>query len=93
MNNAIQQLNGVTQQNASSSEELATSAEELAAQAEQLKEIISFFYMEDNNRGSFNESRKRAEASNSGRISGNSSARQLSTFKGDSKGDSEFTTF
>lgn len=43
MNKAIQQLNNITQQNASSSEELATSAEELAGQAENLKGILSFF--------------------------------------------------
>lgn len=43
INNAIQQLNSVTQQNAASSEELASSAGKLAEQAEQLRDIISFF--------------------------------------------------
>lgn len=43
INNAVQDLNKVTQQNASSSEELATNAEELTSQADQLKELISFF--------------------------------------------------
>lgn len=47
VNDAIQQLNEVTQQNAAASEEMATSAEELAAQAEQLKELISFFNVEN----------------------------------------------
>ncbi len=47
INNAIQQLNTVTQQNAASSEELATSSEELSSQAEQLKELISFFKLND----------------------------------------------
>ncbi len=47
VNNAIQQLNQVTQQNASSSEELATSAEELAGQADQLKELISYFSIDE----------------------------------------------
>lgn len=47
INNAIQQLNTITQQNAAASEELATSAEEMASQAEQLKEIISYFRIED----------------------------------------------
>jgi len=47
VNSAIQQLNQVTQQNAASSEELATSAEELSGQADQLKQIISFFKVED----------------------------------------------
>ncbi len=43
INNAIQQLNGVTQQNAAASEELATSAEEMTGQADQLKDLVSFF--------------------------------------------------
>ncbi len=47
VNNAIQQLNQVTQQNAASSEELATSSEELSSQAEQLREIISYFKVDE----------------------------------------------
>ena len=47
VNNAIQQLNQVTQQNAAASEEMATSSEELSTQAEQLKEIISFFKIDN----------------------------------------------
>lgn len=52
INSAIQQLNQVTQQNAAASEELATSSEELSGQAEQLKELISFFKV-DNNSASY----------------------------------------
>jgi Methyl-accepting chemotaxis protein len=47
INNALIQLNQVTQQNASASEELATTSEELANQAEQLREIISFFKIQE----------------------------------------------
>jgi len=47
VNNALQQLNQVTQQNASGSEELATNAEELASQAENLKQIISYFKLDN----------------------------------------------
>ena len=47
INNAIQQLNNITQQNAAASEELATSSEELASQADQLKEMISFFKVDE----------------------------------------------
>ena len=43
VNTAIQGLNSITQQNAASSEELATSAEELSSQADQLRDMISFF--------------------------------------------------
>lgn len=45
---AIMQLNSVTQQNAAASEQLATSSEELASQAEQLKDIVSFFRIDEN---------------------------------------------
>ena len=48
VNSAIQQLNQVTQQNAAASEEMATSSEELSGQATQLKELISFFKVEEN---------------------------------------------
>lgn len=47
INDAMQQLNQVTQQNAATSEEMAASAEELSAQAEQLRDIISFFKLDD----------------------------------------------
>ena len=47
INSAIQQLNLVTQQNAASSEEMATSAEELSSQAESLKEVVSYFIIEE----------------------------------------------
>jgi methyl-accepting chemotaxis protein len=47
INVALQQLNLVTQQNAASSEELATSSEELSSQADQLKDLISFFKVDD----------------------------------------------
>ncbi len=49
INGAIQQLSQVTQQNAAASEEMATSSEELASQADQLREIISYFKIEENN--------------------------------------------
>lgn len=47
VNNAIQQLNQVIQQNAAASEEMASSSEELSGQAEQMKEVVSFFTIED----------------------------------------------
>ena len=50
INSAIVQLNQVTQQNAAAAEEMATSTEELASQAEHLREMISFFKV-DNNAG------------------------------------------
>ncbi len=43
VNNALQQLDQVTQSNASASEELASTSEELSAQASQLQGAISFF--------------------------------------------------
>jgi methyl-accepting chemotaxis protein len=47
VNSAVQQLNSVTQQNAAASEELATNAEELASQAQQLKDLVSYFKVDD----------------------------------------------
>lgn len=47
MNTVMQQLNNVAQQNAAASEELATSSEEMNSQAEQLKEVVSFFKIDD----------------------------------------------
>jgi methyl-accepting chemotaxis protein len=46
INEAIQQLDKVTQQNAGSSEEMSSTSEELAAQAEELQASIAFFKVE-----------------------------------------------
>jgi len=43
VNNAMEQLDKVSQQNASSSEELAATSEEMSSQAQQLQEMIAFF--------------------------------------------------
>ncbi|MBK9989524.1 MAG: HAMP domain-containing protein [Verrucomicrobia bacterium] len=43
INKAIQELDGIIQQNASASEQLAASSEQLASQAEQLQTAIQFF--------------------------------------------------
>jgi len=43
INTAMNQLNQITQQNASSSEELAATAEEMSGQAEQLQQLMGFF--------------------------------------------------
>ncbi len=53
VNSAIQQLNTVIQQNAAASEELSSGAEEMASQAEQLKELISFFTVENTHKSEF----------------------------------------
>jgi methyl-accepting chemotaxis protein len=47
INNAMDQLNKITQQNASSSEELAATSEEMSGQAAQLQELIAFFTVAD----------------------------------------------
>jgi methyl-accepting chemotaxis protein len=43
INTAMDQLNKITQQNASSSEELAATSEEMSGQAAQLQDLIGFF--------------------------------------------------
>jgi len=50
VNKAIQQLSQVTNENAASAEELATSTEELSSQAELLKDVISFFKLDNKQR-------------------------------------------
>jgi methyl-accepting chemotaxis protein len=48
VNQAIIQLDTVTQQNASSAEELASASEEIAAQAAMLQQMINYFKVTDN---------------------------------------------
>lgn len=50
INTAMNQMNQITQTNASSSEELAATAEEMTSQAEQLLELVGFFQLEQNSR-------------------------------------------
>lgn len=45
INNAMMQLNQITQQNASASEELAATSEEMSGQSEQLQRLMSFFHI------------------------------------------------
>jgi methyl-accepting chemotaxis protein len=47
VNSALQQLNQIVQQNAANAEEMASSSEELAAQADSLKDLVSFFKVEE----------------------------------------------
>jgi methyl-accepting chemotaxis protein len=47
INEAIQQLDKVTQHNASASEEMSATSEELASQAEELQETLAFFQTEN----------------------------------------------
>jgi methyl-accepting chemotaxis protein len=46
VNSAIQQLDKVTQRNASSAEEMSSTSETLAVQATELQELIGFFRSE-----------------------------------------------
>ncbi|MFI3158597.1 MAG: methyl-accepting chemotaxis protein [Methylococcaceae bacterium] len=47
INTAMDQLNQITQQNASSSEELAATSEEMSGQAAQLQDLMAFFTVTD----------------------------------------------
>lgn len=47
INGAMGQLNQATQQNASASEELAATAEEMGGQAGQLRQLMSFFHLDE----------------------------------------------
>src|SRR5690606_39087132 len=46
INDAMEQLNQLTQNNASSSEELSATAEEMSAQAEELQRVMAFFKLD-----------------------------------------------
>ena len=48
INTAMDQLNKITQQNASSSEQLAATSEEMSGQAMQLQDLMAFFTVDDN---------------------------------------------
>lgn len=47
INSALSQLSQVTQENSAGSEEMASNTEELSSQAEQLRDLISFFKVEN----------------------------------------------
>ncbi|HET6438720.1 MAG TPA: methyl-accepting chemotaxis protein [Anaeromyxobacter sp.] len=47
INKAMEQVDQVTQRNASSAEELASTAEEMSSQAEALQELIAFFHVKE----------------------------------------------
>ncbi len=47
INKALQQLNQIVQQNAANAEEMASSSEELSAQAEGLRDLVSFFQVDE----------------------------------------------
>ncbi len=51
INGAVQELVGITSRNAASSEELASSAEEMAYESTQLKQLVSFFQINDQAKG------------------------------------------
>jgi len=58
VNTAVQELNNVTQQNALAADKLASNAEDLASQAEMIKEMVSFFVLDDNSYNIDNEYKK-----------------------------------
>jgi methyl-accepting chemotaxis protein len=58
INEAIQQLDKVTQTNAGASEEMSATSEELAAQAEELQASIAFFKVENSANRQQNHSQK-----------------------------------
>jgi methyl-accepting chemotaxis protein len=58
---AMQQLDSVTQQNASGSEQLAATASEMQAQSENLINVVSFFRLEGSESLSFSQSKQSAE--------------------------------
>jgi methyl-accepting chemotaxis protein len=52
INQAMSQVDQVTQRTAAAAEELASTSQEVAAQAESLEQLVSFFKIDDHDRGS-----------------------------------------
>lgn len=69
VNNAMEQLDQVSQQSASSSEELAATSEEMSSQAQQLQEMISFFKLDLDDHVSHNSAAKRANSDHGAGVS------------------------
>jgi len=69
INSSLQELNNITQQNASSAEELAASSSELVKLTEQLDTLISYFSLEEKEieDSSANVENKRSEQTTSGK--------------------------
>ncbi len=64
INQAIQQLDHVTQHNAATSEEVASTAEELAAQAGQLEQTVAFFKIQKKDAKKAKKKKKKKKANN-----------------------------
>ncbi len=93
VNSAIQQLNTVIQQYAASSEELATSSEEMNGQAEQLREVISFFKMDNSESAELNKKvRSQIPTFNTSKSNGNGNG-LIKDFNAHKKDDSGFVQF
>ncbi len=86
INQAIQELDKVTQQNAGSSEQISSTSEQLAAQAEELQASISFFRVEQRASSEAGRARrpaaKRQAVPGSGKTKRNSIADQQARVRG-----------
>ncbi len=93
VNSAIQQLNTVIQQYAASSEELATSSEEMNGQAEQLREVISFFKIDNSESAKSNKKVRSQLQTFNNSISNNNGKGLKKDFNAHKKDDSDFVQF
>lgn len=91
----MNQLNQVTQQNASSSEELASTAEEMSTQAEQLQQAMSFFRLDASDQASNATLGKSSQASSVSRAVARAARAvpQKTFLKSAGPDESEFTRF
>jgi PAS domain S-box-containing protein len=88
INTAMNQLNQITQQNASSSEELAATAEEMSSQAEQLQQTMSFFKVDAGETSRENKAAVHKGVAKLARPAAKPAARQAATFS-----EAEFVKF
>jgi methyl-accepting chemotaxis protein-1 (serine sensor receptor) len=91
INQAMNQMNQITQHNASSSEELAATAEEMTGQAEQLQELMNFFKLNmDSARSQAKSASEKSSRSVAGKSKPSSAVRDGATFDFD---ESKFQRF
>ena len=93
VNSAIQQLSQVTQQNAAASEELATSAEELNSQAENMKDVVSFFKVQNEQKTKRNTQKKTTQPVKQAYKPAEDTSKGFNLNMDDTSNDDEFQSF
>jgi methyl-accepting chemotaxis protein len=97
VNNAVAQMDKVTQQNAANSEESASAAEELSSQAEELQNMVSQFQLSQQNGNAIGKRINTVPEKHAGQVipinrSGNKNGKSVTTRKGGTNKQSTIVT-